>query len=209
MGNSKELIIRVWYVAIKNNFSNMSKKNCDSFSEFFIYRLESILTKGLRKQSNKTFVSSLVRKQENKIIDEFNFFLNTKLKSLAPPTRKSKIMSVLLESWRPVMMYVFMYIIAQYYILNPIAEFFWPALKLKDLPPEMWTLLTVAVGGYITSRGVEKGLKIWRGGDNMGAPNYIPEDYSNSNTSNSNTEYSSEYIDEDVEEIKGDSEDLS
>jgi hypothetical protein len=29
----------------------------------------------------------------------------------------------------------------------------------------MWTLLTVAVGGYITSRGVEKGIKIWKGRD--------------------------------------------
>lgn len=187
----------------------MSKKNCDSFSEFFIYRLESVLTKGLRKQSNKSFVSSLVRKQENKIIDEFNFFLNTKLKSLSPPTRKSKIMSVLLESWRPVMMYVFMYIIAQYYILNPIAEFFWPALKLKDLPPEMWTLLTVAVGGYITSRGVEKGLKIWKGGDGMETPTYIPDASSNSNIDSSNTGDSSESMDEDIEEMKTDSEDLS
>ena len=63
-----------------------------------------------------------------------------------------------------------MYIISQYYIINPIAEFFIPNLKLKDLPPEMWTLLTVAVGGYITSRGVEKGIKIWKGTDNTSQP---------------------------------------
>ena len=73
-----------------------------------------------------------------------------------------------------------MYIIGQYYIINPIIEFTWPNIELKDLPPEMWTLLTVAVGGYITSRGVEKGIKIWKGRDednavilaeNMNPPN--------------------------------------
>ncbi len=63
------------------------------------------------------------------------------------------------------MMYLFMYIIGQYYIINPIIEFTWPSIELKELPPEMWTLLTVAVGGYITSRGVEKGIKIWKGRD--------------------------------------------
>ena len=185
----------------------MRNRKCDSFSEFFIYRLESVLTKGLRKQGNKTFVSSLVRKQEEKIMDEFNFFLNTKLNSIKPETKKSKIASILLESWRPVMMYVFMYIIAQYYILNPIAEFFWPALKLKDLPPEMWTLLTVAVGGYITSRGVEKGLKIWKGEDQSGGGFILAENQSNANIDSEPSGESS--IESESEEISEEPEDLA
>lgn len=103
------------------------------------------------------------------------------------------------------MMYVFMYIIAQYYILNPIAEFFWPGLKLKDLPPEMWTLLTVAVGGYITSRGVEKGLKIWKGSEQSGQPIFMAENAPATNEMSSDLEAP---IDE-PEEIHKDSEDLS
>ena len=183
----------------------MLKRNCDSFSEFFIYRLESVLTKNLRKESNKNFVSNLIRKQEVKIMNEFNFFVNTKVNSISPPKTKSKIAIMLLESWRPIMMYVFMYIIAQYYILNPIAEFFWPALKLKDLPPEMWTLLTVAVGGYITSRGVEKGLKIWRGSEQGGDPVFMADDPSVSNYVSSDLENP---IDE-PEELNTNSNDLS
>lgn len=183
----------------------MSKKNCDSFGDFFIYRLESVLTKNLKKSSNKTFISSLVRKHEERIKDEFNFFLDTKLKSITPSKAKSKIATMLLESWRPVMMYVFMYIIAQYYILNPIAEFFWPGLKLKDLPPEMWTLLTVAVGGYITSRGVEKGLKIWRGGEQMNSYPYISENTGTSTPDDSTVEE----FEGDIEEPNSNSEDLS
>ncbi len=143
----------------------MNDKKCDNLGDFFVYRLESILTKNLKKNENKTLVSRLLRKNEDIIKNEFNFYLNAKTKA-EEPQKRSRIFTILLESWRPVMMYIFMYIISQYYILNPIAEFFVPGLKLKDLPPEMWTLLTVAVGGYITSRGVEKGIQIWKGSEN-------------------------------------------
>ena len=147
----------------------MRKNECDNFGDFFVYRLESLLTKRLKKSENKELVSRVIKTNEDVIKNEFNFYLDAKLKSVNPEKR-SKVFTILLESWRPVMMYIFMYIIAQYYIINPIAEFFIPNLKLKDLPPEMWTLLTVAVGGYITSRGVEKGIKIWKGTDNTSQP---------------------------------------
>lgn len=147
----------------------MSKNECDNFGDFFVYRLENLLTKRLKKGENKELISRVIKTNEDVIKNEFNFYLDAKLKAVTPEKR-SKIFSILLESWRPVMMYIFMYIISQYYIINPIAEFFVPNLKLKDLPPEMWTLLTVAVGGYITSRGVEKGIKIWKGTDNAPQP---------------------------------------
>lgn len=137
-------------------------KECDNFGDFFVYRLENILSKGLKKESNKVLITRVIKNNEEIIKNEFNFYLNNKVKALTPPKR-SKFWTYILESWRPVMMYLFMYIIGQYYIINPIIEFTWPTIELKDLPPEMWTLLTVAVGGYITSRGVEKGIKIWKG----------------------------------------------
>lgn len=93
------------------------------------------------------------------------------------------------------MMYLFMYIIGQYYIINPIIEFTWPTIELKDLPPEMWTLLTVAVGGYITSRGVEKGIKIWKGREDT--PVIIAENTNGNSydSSASNTEIGSDIED--------------
>lgn len=159
----------------------MSKNECDNFGDFFVYRLETLLTKKLKKNENKELVSRIIKNNESVIKNEFNFYLDAKLKAVNPEKR-SKIFSIMLESWRPVMMYIFMYIISQYYIINPIAEFFVPNLKLKDLPPEIWTLLTVAVGGYITSRGVEKGIKIWKGNENgsqpiiLGSSNQISHD---------------------------------
>lgn len=170
-------------------------KECDNFGDFFVYRLENILSKGLKKESNKVLITRVIKNNEEIIKNEFNFYLNNKVKALTPPKR-SKFWTYILESWRPVMMYLFMYIIGQYYIINPIIEFTWPTIELKDLPPEMWTLLTVAVGGYITSRGVEKGIKIWKGREDT--PVIIAENMNgNSNdSSTSNTE-----IDSDVEDF--------
>ena len=36
-----------------------------------------------------------------------------------------------------------------------------PAVSL-DIPPDMWSLLQIGIGGYIVSRGAEKGIKTWR-----------------------------------------------
>jgi len=160
---------------------------CDNFGDFFIYRLENLLSKDLKKDTNKQLISRVIKKNEVSIKREFNFYLNHKVKSLTP-VKRSKVWTIILESWRPIMMYLFMYIIGQYYIINPIIEHVWPTIELKELPPEMWTLLTVAVGGYITSRGVEKGIKIWKGredespvilSDNMNQKDttFIPEEY--------------------------------
>lgn len=154
---------------------------CDNFGDFFIYRLENLLSKDLKKDANKQLISRVIKKNEVSIKKEFNFYLNHKVKALTP-VKRSKFWTMILESWRPIMMYLFMYIIGQYYIINPIIEFAWPSIELKDLPPEMWTLLTVAVGGYITSRGVEKGIKIWKGREDE-TPVMLPENMNqNDNT---------------------------
>jgi len=62
--------------------------------------------------------------------------------------------SWLQRNWRPLLMVMFGVIIANNYILVPI--FNTPA---ADIPPDMWDLLKLGVGGYVVGRTVEKGLK--------------------------------------------------
>ena len=177
-------------------------KECDNFGEFFVYRLENILTKNLKKDTNRDLLSKVIKRNEDVIKKEFNFYLNAKSKT-TPQTKNSKIWTYILESWRPVMMYLFMYIIGQYYIINPIIEFTWPSIKLKSLPPEMWTLLTVAVGGYITSRGFEKGIKLWKGNE---IPQVIVADSYNNSALQQTEE---DYLDNDAFEDNLKEEDLA
>lgn len=64
----------------------------------------------------------------------------------------------LAASWRPITALTFTFIIAWNYILQPIFSMVTPLPRL-DIPPDMWTLLTVMIGGYVGSRGIEKTVR--------------------------------------------------
>jgi len=38
----------------------------------------------------------------------------------------------------------------------------WFGVPMLPLPPDMWELLKIGVGGYIVGRSVEKGVKVWK-----------------------------------------------
>jgi len=70
--------------------------------------------------------------------------------------------SWLQRNWRPVTMLVFVAIIANNYILFPYVQLFGgPAVKL-EIPPDMWGLLKLGIGGYIIGRSAEKGIDRWK-----------------------------------------------
>lgn len=70
--------------------------------------------------------------------------------------------SWLQRNWRPVTMMSFVVIIVNNYIAVPwLQTLGMPAVSL-DIPPDMWSLLQIGIGGYIVSRGAEKGIKTWK-----------------------------------------------
>jgi len=59
------------------------------------------------------------------------------------------------SGWRPTLMYLLILIVAWNYILSPILFL---VLKIKtqvELPSDVWTLLTVGLGGYTIGRSGE------------------------------------------------------
>lgn len=58
--------------------------------------------------------------------------------------------------WRPITMLVFVFIIANNYVIAPYASAFGFEIPTLDIPEGMWGLLQLGIGGYIASRGVEK-----------------------------------------------------
>ena len=66
--------------------------------------------------------------------------------------------SWLQRNWRPLLMLTFTYTIAHNYVLAPIFS-----LPSAEIPPNMWQLLKIGVGGYILGRSAEKVLpQVWR-----------------------------------------------
>ena len=59
------------------------------------------------------------------------------------------------SSWRPLLMYVLIFILVWNYILGPIIKFFFHAAITIDLPGDVWTLLQIGLGGYVVGRSAE------------------------------------------------------
>jgi hypothetical protein len=75
--------------------------------------------------------------------------------------------SWLTSTWRPLLMMVVVAIIAMNYLVFPILGIVFGVELLLDLPEELWTLLTVGVGGYIVGRSGERMVEHYsQGGSN-------------------------------------------
>lgn len=71
--------------------------------------------------------------------------------------------SWLQRNWRPILMLTIIAIVANNYLLFPYVQLFGGDAVVLELPERMWSLMTVGVGGYVVSRGVEKSVKTWKG----------------------------------------------
>lgn len=72
------------------------------------------------------------------------------------------------RNWRPITMLTFVFIIANNYVFVPYFTWFSEILfargsidsvvtiPILEIPEGMWSLLTIGIGGYIASRGIEK-----------------------------------------------------
>lgn len=86
--------------------------------------------------------------------------------------------SWLTRSWRPLLMYLIMLLLAVYGLLLPMYEaLFGPLIHFEprwhQFPEGLWTLLMLGVGGYIGGRTVEKLVRGGIGG-NLRPPSTPP-----------------------------------
>ena len=59
------------------------------------------------------------------------------------------------SSWRPLLMYVLIFILVWNYVIGPIIKVFTGAVISFELPGDVWTLLNVGLGGYVVGRSAE------------------------------------------------------
>ena len=60
------------------------------------------------------------------------------------------------RNWRPMLMCLFGIIIFNNYIFYPYLSLFFEEAPMLEIPPDMWSLLKIGVGGYVVGRSVEK-----------------------------------------------------
>ncbi|MBL4595481.1 MAG: hypothetical protein JKX99_02770 [Robiginitomaculum sp.] len=64
--------------------------------------------------------------------------------------------SWLQRNWRPISMLVFVAVIANNYLIAPYVQAFGGVAVVLEIPPGMWGLLTMGLGGYVVGRTLEK-----------------------------------------------------
>ena len=69
--------------------------------------------------------------------------------------------SYIKQNWRPITMLTFVLIIANNYIFAPYLNVFGLVVPTLDIPPGMWELLQIGIGGYIIGRSAEKAVDIY------------------------------------------------
>ena len=74
----------------------------------------------------------------------------------------------LTANWRPITMLSFVAIICNNYIVYPYLSLFWSQAPVLAIPPDMWELLKIGLGGYVVGRTVEKTMETYTEGKKQG-----------------------------------------
>lgn len=76
---------------------------------------------------------------------------------------EAKGQSWIQRTWRPILMMVFVAIVANNYLVYPYLRIWFPEhVVLLHLPDHMWNLMNIGVGGYIVGRSGEKIVSKWK-----------------------------------------------
>ena len=70
--------------------------------------------------------------------------------------------SWLTSSWRPALMWIWIIVIFNNFILMPFINIIFGTSLILEIPDPMWNLLTIGVGGYIAGRSGEKIAQKWK-----------------------------------------------
>jgi hypothetical protein len=95
--------------------------------------------------------------------EKLKFLLNQQL--LKSSTEELKAAASIVEaeaksnwfvsSWRPLLMYVLIFILVWNFILGPIIKIIFGSVITFELPGDVWTLLQIGLGGYVVGRSGE------------------------------------------------------
>ncbi len=120
-----------------------------------------LISEGIEDKDEANKVrAQLTQVFNNSDLTKFTTLLQSQVKVIvAEITGKSWLQ----RNWRPLLMAEFGAIILNNYILYPYfkAMFGWDIIM--EIPPDMWALLKLGVGGYVLGRSVEKGIDKWKG----------------------------------------------
>tara|TARA_R110000796_G_scaffold95459_2_gene200694 strand:+ start:24332 stop:24790 length:459 start_codon:yes stop_codon:yes gene_type:complete len=111
--------------------------------------------------TDKDEANRLKQEIQSQLIDSENSIVKAQMQIILAEAGGE---SWLQRNWRPLLMIVIIAIVANNYLIAPyLGAMFGVGLTLP-LPDALWDLMTLGVGGYVASRGVEKSIQGWQQG---------------------------------------------
>jgi hypothetical protein len=77
-------------------------------------------------------------------------------------TAEAKGENWLQRNWRPLTMMVFVFIVANNYIIAPYTQAISGTSVSLPTPPDLWALIKIGLGGYVVGRSAEKCVAAWK-----------------------------------------------
>lgn len=70
--------------------------------------------------------------------------------------------SWLARNWRPLTALTFTTIIANNYLVYPYMSLFGLPTVMLAIPPDMWDLMKIMIGGYVAGRSIKQAVEAWK-----------------------------------------------
>lgn len=107
-------------------------------------------------EEEKEKLEQEMTKIENEMTKEINKTYRKELEEKASIIEaEAKSDHFITSNWRPITALVFVAIIANNYIIAPYMEAFIGTQVVLDVPPQMWQLLKIMIGGYVMGKSGE------------------------------------------------------
>lgn len=124
-----------------------------------LQKIASFLGGGIVKEISQAIDDHTLSKEEK--LDAITALFNKELEASARVIEaEAKSDGRLARNWRPITMLVFVAIIANNYILYPYLSLIFEGAPILEIPPDMWALLKIGLGGYVVGRSGEKVAKL-------------------------------------------------
>lgn len=139
---------------MSNWFGDIISGGVDKVVDSVAGGLDKLFTSDEERLKAKNMLEQIRNNLKSQLIQAFTVALQAKRDVIVAEIQGE---SWLQRNWRPMTMLIFAYIIANEYIVAPyVSVIFDVDLKPKSIDHEMWNLLKLGIGGYISALGIKK-----------------------------------------------------
>ncbi len=110
--------------------------------------IDNLHTSDAERMQLQNEINKVIYQLQEKVLSYETRMMESQASIIAAEAKGSSWMQ---RNWRPIIMFMFGFIIAWNYIISPMF-----GLLVLPLPDQIWTLIQIGLGGYIGGRSLEK-----------------------------------------------------